>query len=183
MLNYSRGFNNLLEGDYNFNKIDFQFTKRFQFGLKDTDMTIRAGYIDKPLPYTEQYFGNGSRTNDFSLYISNSFVTMPLNEFLNDRYATIHLRQDLLKVGNDKFYLKFDGHGSAGWGTLSNGNEHSLSFRSMEKGFYEAGLSLRFPFLVENIEWVLGSFYRMGDYRYNQWEDNLAFVYSIESRF
>lgn len=182
-LNYYRGFNNLLGGEYNFNKVDFQLQKRFRLGLKYTDITVNAGLIDRPLPYTEQYFSNGSKTRNFSLYIKNSFATMPLNEFLNDRYASIHIRQDLFKAGNQKFYVQMDGHGSAGWGTLSNSNEHSIAYRTMENGYYETGLSLRFPFLLDSVEWVLGSFYRLGTYRHEQWQDNLSFVYSIESRF
>ena len=182
-LNYHRGLNNFLGGEYEFNKIDFQLQKRFKLGIKNSDLTLRAGWIDQPLPYTEQYFINGSKRDDFSLFVTNSFVTMPLNEFLTDQYATLHYRQELFKLGNKNFYLQFDGHGSAGWGSLQNINEHSLSFQSMEKGYYEGGLSISFPFLLDNIEWVLGSFYRLGEYSYNNWQDNLAFVYSIKAAF
>lgn len=182
-LNYYRGFDNLLQGEFEFNKLDFQLQKRFKIGLKVSDITVRAGWIDRPLPYTEQYFSNGSRVNDFSLFITNSFVTMPINQFLNDRYAALHFRQELLKIGNDEFYLQFEGHGSAGWGSLQNADEHSLSLQSMEKGYYEGGLSVSFPFLIPNAEWVLGSFYRLGSYQYPNWKDNLAFVYSLQTRF
>jgi len=182
-LNYYRGFDNLLGGEYEFNKIDFQLQKRFKLGIKNSDFTLRAGWIDRALPYTEQYFMNGTNTGDLSLFITNSFVTMALNEFLTDRYATMHYRQEILKLGNRDFYLRFDGHGNAGWGSLQNPSEHSLPYRSMEKGFYEGGLTVNFPFLIDNIEWVLGSFYRLGEYSYNDWQDNLAFVFSVEASF
>jgi hypothetical protein len=181
--NYFRGFDNFLGGEYAFNKVDFQLQKRYKLRLAPGQFTLRAGFVDQPVPYTEQFFANGSKTGSFSLFIGNSFVTMPLNEFLTDRYASLHLTQQLFRLGNENFYLKAMGHGSAGWGDLSNPRQHSIPFQSMERGYYESGITLRFPFLIDNLEWVVGSFYRLGSYQQPNWQDNLAIVYSAEFKF
>jgi hypothetical protein len=188
-LEYKKGLNDLFFGDYNYNKWDF----KLQYSLKKPgigrqSIQITGGVAKGDLPYSKLYNMEGSwRT--FSVVVHNSFESMQYNEFLSDRYLAIHFAQDLGKK------LLFERPWIApgieilhnfGIGTLKNKEQHQgISFKTMEKGYFESGVFVYDLFTLRTLGLRTGIgtgiFARYGPYARDKFIDN--FVYKLGLSF
>ena len=187
-VSYSRGIEGLLGGDFEYNKIEARIeASHFFKGLGRTSIRIQGGYIDNPLPYNLQFSGFGIRTGDFSVFIPYSFQTVTPYEFVMDKYAVTHFSHSFgsLLFKSESFKPMFTIHQQAGFGTLSNIQDHGLvEIKTMEKGFFESGLQidnlLRMNYF--NIAYLglgVGINYRYGYYQLPELKDNFAFNVSF----
>jgi len=184
--NITHGFNNLLNGQYTYNKYDLKILKVFRIPQAgSTSVEMIAGYVDGNLPYTLLYNGNASFIQ-YSVTVDNSFETMRINEFLSSRYVNFFFSHDfesyLFKWPHFKPHLKLVTH--MGWGDLNNpGNHYFFPFKTMEQGYYESGIELHNLLKVSFLQLGIGTYYRYGSYALPNTMDNFAFKLTIISAF
>ncbi len=165
--NITKGFNNLLNGEFSYLKYDLKISKDFDIRFVGvTSVTVFAGYLDGSVPYTLLY--NARATYDpRSLAINNSFETMRINEFASNRYVNLFLSHDFgsLLFKTEKFKPHFKIVTDIGFGTMDNvSNNYNMPFRTMEKGYYESGLEINHLLHFYFISLGAGVYYRYGPY-------------------
>lgn len=184
----SHGFSNLLNGQYEFTKlearIDHQFITR---GFGKTTFQLAAGFLNGQAPYPVLFNGKGSKFDQSFLnnvVASNTFQTMGLYEFISDRYAYLFLNHNIGRLTGNKskhFRPELSIVHNMGIGSLSNANHHNeILFNTMNKGFFESGLVLANLYRVSYVDLVyfgfgVGGFYRYGNYALPNASDNAVF--------
>lgn len=189
-LSYSKGIKDVMNSDFNYDKIEARIEQSFftkNFGT--TKYRIDAGYIDNPLPYGLLFTGEGSYDKKYPYMIPNYFQTMLPYEFLSDRYANLFLSHNfgglLFKAG--KFQPGITLHNNFGWGDLSDKNKNSnqlVGYKTKNKIFMESGLQidniLKMNYLdVGYLGLGAGLYYRYGEYELPQSKDNLVYKFSV----
>ncbi len=179
---YTHGFNNILDGEFEYDRVDVKVEKSFYTKyLGETSVQLKAGYIDGNLPYCNLYNGNGSfRT--FTIFAENSFATMRMNEFLSNRYAAIYFSHNFgnLLIRTEKFEPEFVVLTNAAIGDLNNPEYHfNTNFKTMEHGYYESGLLINNLLNLRIYNVGIGGFYRWGPYSYKKSFENMAFKISF----
>jgi len=190
--NITQGFNNLLNGGYEYIKYDLKISKVFKIPLAGySSFEVLAGYVQCNVPYTLLYDGKGTyqqlNFGNFPLAVDNSFETMRLNEFLSNRYVNLFYSHSF------QSFLFRDKHfrpqpkivSSAGWGTLANpGSQYGITYKTMEKGYYESGVEINNLYKSFFTSIGIGAYYRYGPYALSTPIDNFAFkltaTYSFE---
>jgi len=92
-LKYTHGFNGVLGGDFTYDKLRFNLTKRIKTGpLGVGYATLSGEYVFNALPYPllTLHLGNQS-----PVYSSITYNLMNFGEFVSDRYASLQYRQYL----------------------------------------------------------------------------------------
>lgn len=92
-LKYTHGFNDVLGGDFTYDKLRFNLTKRIKTGpLGVGYATLSGEYVFNALPYPllTLHLGNQS-----PIYSSITYNLMNFGEFVSDRYASLQYRQYL----------------------------------------------------------------------------------------
>lgn len=185
--NYSRGFDNLLDGQFSYNKFDLRIESRkyFKF-IGESKLNLIAGYVDQPIPYTNLYSGRGAYRS-FSLYAQDAFVTMPANEFLANRYLYAFFTHNFgkLLMRTKKFNPEFAVASNFGIGTVDSPELHkNIVFSTMEQIYCESG------FMVNNLLklpgfYTLGAgvFYRYGYHHLPSLPDNFTYRLTINFLF
>jgi len=181
-LQYTRGINGFLDGEYEYNRLDVKIEKSiYTKYLGTTSLVFKGGFIDRAIPATDLYNGNGSY-RFFTIFASNSFSTMRMNEFMSDRYMALYFTHNFGKLLKrwEKFQPEFLISTNATFGWLKYDENHlNINYKTLEKGFYESG------FLVNNLlnlriySLGFGAYYRWGPYSYPLFKDNIALKVSI----
>jgi hypothetical protein len=182
-LTYTKGFDGILGGEFDYNRFDLKIQKSFFIKyLGQTDLMLRAGYIDRVLPYSNLFNGNGSY-HSFTLYAPHSFATMRLNEFLMDRYVALYVSHNFGKLlfRTTRFAPGLELTTNIGYGFLEDPEyHHHITFQTMDKGFYESGLNINELLNISGIISVgLGVHYRYGPYHLDRELDNFAFKFTM----
>ena len=87
-LDYTYGFKDVLDSDFDFHKIQLEIKQKLRLGgIGESRYKIRGGYIFGQLPYLllENHIGNESY-----FYTNGAFNTMNYFEFVSDQYASFH---------------------------------------------------------------------------------------------
>ena len=179
---YTRGLEGVLNGAYAYNRFDLKVEKSFYTKyLGRTSLELHAGFVDKPVPESNLFNGNGSfRT--FTIYAPGSFATMRMNEFLSDRYIALYFTHNFGKLlhRSEKFQPEFAIATNIGFGFLSQKQNHfNLDYRTMEHGYYESGILVNNLLSLQVYTLGAGIFYRYGPYGYDRTEKNFAFKISV----
>ncbi|WP_299760320.1 DUF5686 and carboxypeptidase-like regulatory domain-containing protein [uncultured Pontibacter sp.] len=177
-LQYTRGLDGVLNGDYSYNKYDIRLQTLLRhrtFG--ESSFILAGGWVDGKAPLVTRYNGYGSNNQDYKLYTGEGFETMYPFEFFSDKYAALFFSQNFGKrLLNTRFFAPdLVAVTNVGIGSLEEPlpevQEQSIS--SMRKGFYESGLMLNniisSPFSGVGV----GAFYRYGPYKLDNSSDNL----------
>jgi hypothetical protein len=165
--------------NFNYYKIDFQLNKIFKMRyLGESDMNLKAGFINRDLPSYLLYNSQGSYANFFP-YSFESFNTMKVNEFLSDKYISFFWQHNFGKrifKKNKYFAPDWLLVNNIGFGTLSKSENHkNIDFKTMEKGYYETGL-LWGRILTSNIANIgFGAFYRYGPNSNSTVKENISY--------
>ena len=179
---YTHGFEGMLYGEFQYNRFDVKITESFYVKyLGMTSIELKAGYIDGDLPYCNLYNGNGSY-RVFTIYATNSFATMRMNEFLSNRYIALYFSHNFgqLLVRSRFFSPEIVLATNIAFGDLNNPSQHhNVTFKTMEKGYYESGLLLHGLLDLKLYKVGAGVFYRYGPYGYDTPADNFAYKVSI----
>jgi hypothetical protein len=184
-LSYTKGLAGLLNGDFNFDKLQLQAEYRYKtLGLGTTILHLRGGHVFQDLPYSQNFVGttNGINARNFwrrseGLADRNSFETMRFNEFLSNTYVELMWRQDFktLFYRGKKFRPHFELVNRLAFGSLRTPALHQgLEFKTLEQGFFESGIECNRLYITNFIGLGLGFYYRYGANHLPRFEDNLA---------
>jgi len=191
-LSYSRGLANVFESDFNYNKIRFTMDDSFKTkGLGKTTYRIDAGYIDDSIPYGQLFTGEGSYNENFPYIFKNHFQTLDPYEFVSDKYIHLFTYHNfgMLLNNEGKFTPEVVLHNNVGIGNLSEAENHQIiPFAIKDKAFLETGLELRNILKINYLNLVYlglgaGVFYRYGDNRLPDSEDNFVFKFAASFTF
>ena len=189
-VNYTRGLD-FRKKSLAYNKIeaaaDFVAYNRL-FG--QSNLRIEGGYIDRDLPFRLLFSGEGSKGDNFSFVIANTFQTMSPTEFLSDKYVNLFFKQNFgaflfkAKYFQPEFSLLYN----VGLGDLRNESDHGIEFEVRRHPYQESGLIIdnliRIPvFKLAYIRLGIGGFLRHGYYEYDKFEDNLSVKTSLKVSF
>ncbi len=182
-LQYTHGIKGLLDGEFNYNRLDLQIRKTFMIRyLGKLTFQFNAGYVDQPLPACNLYYGNASYRL-ITLFAPNSFATMRMNEFLSNKYSSLYLYHDfgyLLFKGKKWFHPEFALSQNIGFGWLDHPefykyvNVVNEPYKTMDLGYYESGLLINKLVDLKLYTIGIGGFYRWGPYSFNRTWDNVA---------
>ncbi|MBN1144109.1 MAG: carboxypeptidase-like regulatory domain-containing protein [Bacteroidales bacterium] len=182
-LNVARGLN-WLNGGYTYWRTEAKITKNFRtksFG--ETRVAVISGMVNGSVPYSRLYAGMGSYRS-FTLETEQSFGTMRFNEFLSDRFVSLHVKQNfgkLLFKPRGKFQPEMALVHNLGFGLLKEKDPHeNIEFNTLEKGYFEGGLLINNLLKVQLFRYGLGVFYRYGPYAYAKTIDNFAFKLTLQ---
>lgn len=191
-LSLRKGLKDIWQGEFNFQKIALSVEDNFRTrGFGKTSIRVEAGLANGKLPYNRLFAASGIGRGFQFLEIDNSFQTMDIYEFLSDRFVHLFFEHNfetlLLKYKN--FKPEFSIVQNIGFGSLKNSDLHKgFDFKTMEKGFFESGLRIDnlFRFNYLNIMYAGiggGIYYRMGEYAFSTFEENLAYRFRLKLSF
>ena len=194
LLQLSKGLKNMFGGQFDYTKIDFQYTQLLRLhGLGQTTYQLNAGQVLGAVPYSYLFNGMGSGGGKNQLWVQNSFQTMGLYEFMSDRYANVFLAHNfgkLLYRSTFKYSQpEVSIHQGIGYGSLSNASAHQkIDFKTLEKGYFESGLYVnnivRIPYA--NVMYLgvgAGVFYRYGNNAFAETKENFALRWGLVASF
>jgi hypothetical protein len=187
-VNYTRGFDDVSGGNFNYEKWDLKIHKSFLIrGIGKPSITLKAGMAAGNVPATNLYNGNGSKIWQIPLEAANSFNTMEMNEFLSDRFAALYYTHSLgrIKINPRRSTPEFLLVTNIGWGELQHPERHqNIEYKTMEKGYYESGLSIRDLYKSSGIVGLgIAGFYRYGPYARGRQIDNIAIKLTFNVSF
>jgi len=169
-------------GEWDTWRVNAMIEKKFRIRLLgNLSVRLLGGMADPnaPLPFLFNLRGTNGNS-DLLLSADNTFETMRPNEFLADRYATLHIRHSF---GNLLFKTKRFKPvpvllTSVAVGDLEQPENHrGLAFRDMEHAYIESGLRIDGLFMGLGA----GVFYRYGIYSLPEQADN--FVFKLSASF
>lgn len=182
-LNLAKG-TGWLNGEFDYLRTEIKITKVIHtrsFG--NTRMALFAGMVSGDVPYSKLYVGRGSY-GTITFESEQSFGTMRFNEFLSDRFVTLFIKQDfgsLLFKPRGRFRPEIALVHNMGIGELRHSSHHeNITYRTMEKGYFESGLLLNNILHIDLIRYGMGFIYRYGPYAYPKTIDNFAFKLTLQ---
>lgn len=185
-IQYTKGVNSLTKGEYEYERLDLKITKTIKIGdLGKTTVEWINGFAQGNMPYSTLYNAPGDKSLGF--LVRNAFETMQFNEFLSDRFSSLFLNYNygLLFNKSKRFNPDLWITQNMGFGDLSHPEYHEgISFKTMEKGYYEAGLVVG-NLLTINIAGLsmgfgAGMYYRYGPYSFDNFNDNAVYKISFD---
>ncbi|MCJ8166123.1 DUF5686 and carboxypeptidase regulatory-like domain-containing protein [Pontibacter sp. E15-1] len=189
-LQYTRGLDGLLEGDYGYNKYDVRAEASFRhrtFG--ESRFILAGGLVKGTAPFVSLYNGYGSYNPDYYVYAGDGFETMAPYEFFSDRYAALFFSQNLGKRLLRTGFFKPDVVllTNIGFGDLHQSLQEVLpqdaTFQTMQQGFFESGLLLNNIISTPFSGIGVGAIYRYGPYALNEVKDNLKIKLTLSLAF
>ncbi|MGB5417501.1 DUF5686 family protein [Algibacter sp.] len=183
-LQYTKSFKNILNGNFNFSKLDFRTI--YKIGNETdafSEITLVSGFAIGETPLTHLYHAYPNNITKekilqrFSVAGLNSFETMFFNEFFSDRFATIQFKH-YLKPFNVSKTLKPQLVLITRYaiGDMKYPERHQkITFGSLEKGYTESGFELNKLFYGFGLSFT----YRYGTYHLPNIEDNIAFKFTF----
>jgi hypothetical protein len=174
---YTRGLRDVLNGEYEYNRIDLKVEETFYTKyLGETSFRLMGGHVDRSLPLCNLYNGHGSH-RPFTIFAPASFATMRMNEFYSDTYVSLFMLHDFgsLLIRNEHFKPRIAFATNIGFGWLDRKDTHlNVDFNTLEKGYYESGILLNNLLNLKLYTLGLGVFYRYGPYGFDDMEDNMS---------
>ncbi len=183
---YTRGFRDLLGGDFSYGRYDLRVEGRVRTRyLGDLLWRTEGGLVSGHVPATELFIPMGTYRG-FTLYTPYAFGTMRTNEFLADRYASLFLTWDLrdLLIRIRQWKPRPMLVTSLAFGNLSRPEDHrNITVSTFSKGYYESGVVVRRLLVSGLTDLGAGVLYRYGPYRLPHTKDNFAFRFSLYYSF
>ncbi len=180
--NYIRGFNDLLYGEFKYNRYEFKIKKSFFIkSLGTPTFQFQAGYIDGDLPYCNLFNGIGSY-RQFTISAPNSFETMRMNEFLSNRYAALFFNHSFgkLLLRFKKFSPELAVATNLCIGDLNNPDKHfNVDIQTLRKGYIESGIQINKIINMDTYGLGVGAYYRYGPYSMPAFKDNIAYKFIL----
>jgi hypothetical protein len=181
---YFHSVKGLWEGEWDTWRLNAMVEKTFRIRLVgDLSVRVLGGVADERAPIPFLYNLRGTNASSTLLVnADNTFETMRPNEFLADRYATLHVRHSFghLLVGRGKFRPVPVLLTSVAVGALAAPERHrGLSFNALDEPFLESGLRIDHLFSTLGA----GVFYRYGPQALTEAADNVVFKLSAAFTF
>ena len=184
---YRKGIDIFNQRGYIYNRVESTIDLiAYKGRIGQSNIRLAGGLVDKSVPYSLLFTGEGSNSKNLPLVMNNTFQTMRPYEFLSDKYFNLFYSHNFgsLLFKTPKFKPQFLIVQNSGWGTLRNSSYQGIDFKEKEKGYFESGLIinniLRLKYLnVFYLGFGFGTFYRYGSYSFDKTIDNFAFRLSV----
>ncbi len=180
------GFNNWLNGQYEYNRFDLKISKSFFFRyVGTTSFTFQGGLIDRDVPYVNLFNAKAS-FRPFTLYSPGSFATMRMDEFVSDRYASLFISHNFGKLLFRSKYFSPEPElvTNLGIGSLSHPETHlNEDIKSFEKGYFESGIAINKMLRLGLTDVGFAWFYRYGPYSLPTANENMAWKITFQFVF
>lgn len=177
------GFNDILRGQYEYNRFDLKISKSFSIKyVGTTSFAIQAGLIDRDIPYVNLYNAKAD-FRSFNLYSPGSFATMRMDEFTADRYASLYISHNFGKLLFRSRYFNPEPElvTTLGIGSLSHRENHVKDgIKGYEKGYYESGVVINKMVRLGITDVGLAWFYRYGPYALPTTKENMAWKIAFQ---
>jgi len=183
-LQYTKSFKDILNGDFNFSKLDFRTIHKIQYNKEAYSLaTFSAGLALGNAPLTHLYHAYPNNITKetilqrFSVAGINSFETMYFNEFFSDRFATLIFKHYLKPFRISKnFNPQLVLISRFAFGDMTNTNRHqNITFNTLNKGYTESGFEINKLLLGLGLSFS----YRYGAYHLPRTDDNIAFKFTF----
>lgn len=172
----TRGWNNWFESDYGYSRFSAEIQQSVSIlGLGKFNWMISGSQTIGEVPLFLMNVGIGTRQN-WNLSVMNTFETMYPSEFYHTKQAALFTRFNFNKIKTKAKWNEpqFGLHHAIGYGVMDQKENHSVTFKSMDKGFFEAGLILN-NILVSGTTGIgIGVFYRYGHNSDPDWKKNIV---------
>jgi hypothetical protein len=191
-LQYSKGLDNIMNGNFNYDKVDVKIEKNFTWtNIGKSTIQFLGGYINGDLPYSFLYNGRGSNriikgTQILGISVANTFETMGVNEFVSNEFAALFLSHNFgsLLFRKGKFKPELVIVNNIMWGRLNNADNHfNIPIKTPDKGYFESGVLINNIFTGNFTGIGMGVFYRYGAYNSGNTINNMAFKLSATLAF
>ena len=184
-IHYSRGFNDILNGRYSYNRIWGSINNSFLVrNVGESSYCLEIGYVESKAPYQKLFNGPGSNYNKYPFYGNNMFQTMSINEFASNRFVNLFFEHNFKTLILKTKYFSPDILiiQNVGFGKGFN------NIRDYSKGFFESGILLNniVKFNCENILYIgfgTGVFSRYGNYASSDFIKNSALKLNMTVTF
>jgi hypothetical protein len=184
ILQVSHAIPNVLSENIEFTKIDARFyqEKKHLSGQRTTFL-LQGGISLGNTPLSHLYsvapnnLDREAILSRITFANKTSFETMYFNEFYSDRYSLFQLKHYFNKFQISKSIKPILVIGSkVAFGGFSHPENHQgITFKTMEKGFYESGFELQNIFKG----FGLSTYYRYGPYQLEKFDQNIAIKLSF----
>lgn len=125
-----------------------------------------------------------SRSKFFNIYRENTFATMRINEFVADQMLAFFWRHNfgslLFRHRNFKPEVVLAFNAGIGRSEYDDQPAFAEIHPSIPKGYYEAGLLIPKLLKIGIMKLGIGSFYRLGPYRFNTFKENFALKFTLD---
>ncbi|MCE3278655.1 MAG: carboxypeptidase-like regulatory protein [Bacteroidetes bacterium] len=161
-LTYLAGIKNVLDGDFNYHRVEASYQNRFRFAtLGFSNLYVKAGKIFSEIPYIFLEIPQGNETQ---VYANNTFNQMSYFEFVSDQYVEVFWQHHFsgLLFNRIPVIKKFNWREIVGinmtYGTLSNKNKQFNAnnyFTVMDDvPYFEADIGIENIFNVIRIDYL-----------------------------
>lgn len=182
---FSRGLDEILNGEYSYSRLDFMLEKKFKIRLLgEFDTRFYAGKIDEGLPLSMAYNVRGSFSH-YSLATPFSFETVRTNEFQHTSYFMAHFRHNFmdLLIRGKKAGPQISLVHNMVWGDMKEKNRHNVEIHTTSKGYFESGIQVDRLLRMQFSGLGIGVFYRYGPYHLPDTINNFAFKLAYSFMF
>lgn len=172
-----RGIKGLLDGAFNYTIFHLRYKQSLKtkyFGT--SSLILQAGFADRTLPLA-LLFNAPASYRSFTIDAPWSFQCMRMDEFFSDRYAYLFFRHSFgkLLLRTKWFQPSFAILTSVAFGSLlSSSNHHGMSFKTLEKGYFESGAQINNMLNLGFYSLGIGAMYRYGAYSLENWKKNIS---------
>lgn len=177
IIQYTRAFDNILESQYAFNRVDMSFQKTHTFKyLGKTSLFLTGGYTDKVLPMWGLHAFTSGLNKEF-VFSANSFSSMPFNTYYASSHVSVFLNHNFgnLLFRSKKFEPEFVIHQNFCFGWLNtNQTLSNRTFKTPERGYFESGLMINNLVNLKFYTLGIGAFYHYGVYSSKDIYSNIA---------
>jgi len=184
ILQVSQAIPNVLSENIEFTKIDARvYQEKKHLSGQKTTFLLQGGISLGTVPLSHLYsvapnnLDREAILRRITFANKTSFETMYFNEFFSDRYSLFQLKHYFNKFQISKSIKPILVVGSkVAFGGFSNPENHQgITFKTMEKGFYESGFELQNIFKG----FGLSTYYRYGPYQLEKFDQNIAIKLSF----
>lgn len=184
ILQVSQAIPNVLSENIEFTKIDARvYQEKKHLSGQKTTFLLQGGISLGNAPLSHLYsvapnnLDREAILSRITFANKTSFETMYFNEFFSDRYSLFQLKHYFNKFQISKSIKPILVIGSkVAFGGFSHPENHrGITFKTMEKGFYESGFELQNIFKG----FGLSTYYRYGPYQLEKFDQNIAIKLSF----
>lgn len=182
-LRYTKGWNNMLDGQFSYNRYDAMIEKTFKIlNVGDLSVMTLGGMVPEDVPFSLLYNAQGSNNLDYKkkwigIATPGAFETMHTNEFQHSQFVSVHVRHNFkqLLVKREKFRPQFVLVHNMLWGKMDHAESHNYEIKAAEKGYFESGFQIDGLLKSGITSFGVAAFYRYGPYHHAKEIENFAF--------
>ncbi|MEM6320835.1 MAG: DUF5686 family protein [Bacteroidota bacterium] len=179
---YTKGFDNLWNGAWDYQKYQLAITHAFRRkALGETSYRLEMGYTNNSLPFSKLFSPFGLGRGLQVLSVGQTFQAMDFNEFVADKFLYFFFRHDFgaLLFKTKKFQPSIILEHNLALGSLREDTPFRNEFKSLEHGYFEGGLVLENLVRVKYFNLVYlglgaGAYYRYGANQFDDFRENIA---------